>query len=150
MLLLETVLAAPGGVCAHTGLQHNSHQKVVCLACLEAAAPVPLHTWWDLSRTRTVFSGIVEVSRGSLRMIIHFLKTTCAAHMPGMLPCAQTWLLLPCSLRPATLPSDVGAPQPRPRSSSLSVSSREVGATPVRAAASSGSAGAQVVACFGL
>ena len=73
-------------VCAHTGLQHYSHQEVVCLACLEAAAPVPLHTWWDLRRTRTVFSGIVEVSRGSLRMIIHFLKTTCAARMPGMLP----------------------------------------------------------------
>ena len=102
-------------------------------------------------RNKDSFLRIVRISKGSLRMIIHFLKTTCAALVPLTLLLCSDLAPAVCSSRQA--PSvDTRCPSAS-APSSLGSALGKLGSGPpypLRVAVFCGCAGAPGTACLGL
>ena len=96
LLLLKTVPAAPGSVCVCVcvcvcvyvcaracGLAARlSPEGALSLLFGGSSTGSPPSHRMGFERNKDSFLRIIRVSKGSLRMIIHFLKTTCAALVP--------------------------------------------------------------------
>ena len=102
-------------------------------------------------RNKDSFLSSIRVSKGGLRMIIHFLKTTCAARVPLTLPLCSDLAPAVCSSRRApslhTWCPSASAP------SSLGSALGRLGSgppSPLRVAVSCSCAGAPGTACLGL
>ena len=157
MLLLKTVLAAPGSIymCVHVrtrGLVARlSPRGALSLLFAGSSTGSPPSHRMGFERNKDSFLRIVRVSKGGLRMIIHFLKTTCAARVPLMLPLCSDLAPAVCSSRrapslhtrcPSALaPSSLGSALGRLGSGAPN---------PLWVAVSCGCAGALGAACLGL
>ena len=119
--------------------------------CCTAITGSPPSHRMGFERNKDSFLSSIRVSKGGLRMIIHFLKTTCAARVPLTLPLCSDLAPAVCSSRRApslhTWCPSASAP------SSLGSALGRLGSgppSPLRVAVSCSCAGAPGTACLGL